>query len=216
MRAAASTSPPTGAAYSRRARAKRQQAVGRTAAFGRSQAAPAWRARRHSRRPPLPGRRPGTRLSGGCTRARPRSPWICASSALTPGTSGLPSNSLRIVDRGIERRGIAAAPGARAQVGVEVGGRRDAAGKMRRQRASSSTASVEGNTLKLGRDRRRLARIGHVARGILEADDTRRRMRREQALDQLDVPGQARLAPGSDRDRSGSAWRPSPLRSSSI
>ena len=34
--------------------------------------------------------------SGGFTRASAGSPWICASSALTPATSGLPSNSLRI------------------------------------------------------------------------------------------------------------------------
>jgi len=38
-------------------------------------------------------------------------------------------------------------------------------------RASINAASVDGNTAKFGRDRRRLARISHVARRILQSDD---------------------------------------------
>ena len=59
-------------------------------------------------------------------------------------------------------------------------------------RASRSTASVEGNTWKRRRDRRGFARIAHVAGGILQPDDAVAEGG-EQALDQRDVPGQPGL-----------------------
>ena len=70
------------------------------------------------------------------------------------------------------------------------------------ERASISTASVEGNTLKLRRYRRSGARIRHVARGILEPDDPRAEGV-EQALDQPDVPRQPGLGGKVIEDRCG-------------
>ena len=81
---------------------------------------------------------------------------------------------------GIEGAGVAIAPCPRAQVGIEVGRRGDAAGEGA-ARASISTASVEGNTLKPGAIFGGFARISHVARRILQSDDTRAE-RAEQAL----------------------------------
>src|SRR5262249_53123898 len=74
-------------------------------------------------------------------------------------------------DRRLERGGIAALPGARAEVGVEIGGGRDAAGERTRARLQQHRLG-RGEHLEARRYLGRLTRIGHVARGILEADDT--------------------------------------------
>ena len=68
------------------------------------------RARRRSRQLAAARSAAANGASGGATRAQPASLWICASVALTPDTSGLPSNSLRIVTA---RSSAAASPLAR-------------------------------------------------------------------------------------------------------
>ena len=86
--------------------------------------------------------------SGGFIRASAGSPWICDSSAFTPDTSGLPSNSLRMVTPA-----SSAALSPLAQASWQRSALRFAVAEMQPAkappRASSSTASVEGNTSKL-------------------------------------------------------------------
>ena len=82
-----------------------------------------------SRPPPARRSRSGNAARGGITRRQARSSWMWASSALTPDTSALPSNSLRIVTAA---SCAAASPCAKARAhrsAVEIGGRRDAAGE---------------------------------------------------------------------------------------
>ena len=127
---------------------------------------------------------------------------MCASSAFTPDTSGLPSNSLRIVTAA-----SSAALSPLLQASWQRSALRLAVAEMQPAkapaRASSSTASVEGKHVEAFRDRRGLARIVHVAGGILQADDAAAE-RVEQALHQRDVPVQAgllRVVIEIDRDR---------------
>ncbi len=89
---------------------------------------------------------------------------------LDAGDERLAVEQLADRDRGVERGGVAAcqARAHRSALRLAVAEMQPAKAPAR---ASSSTASVDGNTLKSRRDRRGLARIGHVAGGILQPDD---------------------------------------------
>src|SRR5215467_6146395 len=106
--------------------------------------------------------------SGGLTRDKLGSPWIWASSAFTPGTKGLPSNSLRIVTAASSavvspslqaRAQRSALRLAVAEMHPAKSPRREQAGFGRRE------------DCKALRDGRGRAGIGHVARGILQSGD---------------------------------------------
>ncbi len=152
---------------------------------------PASPARRHIRRSPRPCRRPGTAASGGATRAQPASLWICASVDLTPETSALPSNSLRIVTAASSAAVSPDAQAVLAEIGVEVRGRRDAAREDAGARLDQAGLG-RGEHVEALRHACGLARVSHVAGGILQADDAAF-VRVEQPREQLDVPGQAGL-----------------------
>ena len=111
-------------------------------------------------------------------------------------------------NRRFKRRRIALTPGARAQVGIEVGGGRNAAGEGASPRVHQRRLG-RGEHREVARDRRRGAGIGHVAGGILQPDDAARECFQE-PLDQRRRARAGPTSPGSDRDRAGSAWRRSP------
>ena len=141
--------------------------------------------------------------SGGFIRASAGSPWMCASSAFTPDTSGLPSNSLRIVTAASSAALSPLLQAQLAKIGVEIGGRRDAAGEGAGARIEQHRFGRRKHVEAL-RDRRGLARIVHVAGGILQARRCGVPKRVEQALHQRDVPVQAgllRVVIEIDRDR---------------
>ena len=127
---------------------------------------------------------------------------MCASSAFTPDTSALPSNSLRIVTA---RSSAAVSP--LLQASAHRSALRLAVAEMQPAnapaRASSKHRFGRGEHAEVRRDRRGVARIGHVAGGILQADDALAE-RVAQAAHQRDVPVQSRLLRESGRDRSGS------------
>ena len=165
----------------------------------------ACRAPGRSRRTARRGRPAENGASGGLTRASAGSAWICASSDFTPETSGLPSNSLRIVTAA-----SSAALSPLLQARWQRSALRLAVAEMQPanapSRASISTASVEGNTSKLLRDRRGLPRIGHVAGGNPSGPRCGCRSCRAGASPARRASA-GRTAAGSDRGRSGSACR---------
>src|SRR5262249_25188511 len=110
---------------------------------------------------------------------------------LHPRNERLAVEQLADGDGGIERAGIGAAPCPRAQVGVEIGGRGDAAGEHPRTRLHEHRFGRGGHVKARGK-RRYFARTSPVAGGIFEADDAGAK-RIDESLDQSDVPRQAGL-----------------------
>ena len=148
--------------------------------------------------------------SGGLTRASAGSPWICASSALTPATNGLPSNSLRIATAASS---AAVSPLLQARAhrsALQVGGGRDAAGEIAASRLEQR---------RLGRREHR--KIRSKSRRPSAHRPCRRRNPSVPRCGTETYPaagGSARRAragptsPGNDRDKAGSAFPPSPAR----
>src|SRR5262245_66319560 len=110
---------------------------------------------------------------------------------LHPRNQRLTVEQLADGDRGIERTGVARAPCPWGEVGVWIGGRGDAAGEHPRTRLHEYRFG-RGEHVEARGEPRRLARIGHIARRIFEADDARAEGL-DEALDQLDAPRQAGL-----------------------
>ena len=105
-------------------------------------------------------------------------------------------------DRGGECRAVALAPRPRAKVGVDVGGGGDAAGEEARARLHQHRFG-RGEHPESCSHLRRCARIGHVAGGVLQADNARAETVK-QPPDQLDAPRQPGLGGEVieiDRDR---------------
>src|SRR5512139_3573488 len=92
-------------------------------------------------------------------------------------------------NRRVERSGVALTPRARAQIGVEIGGRRDAARKKTRARIDQACFRGREDRKVLRYSRRGTGEC-HVAGGILQAHDADRK-RFQKTLDQCDMPGQS-------------------------
>ena len=204
MRTAAISSPPARGAYSRPVRPSQSDwRPLRGSRSNRPVPVPPAGGSGRSRRSRPPGRRPRTGLSGGLHPRQRRVAVDVRRAAPSRRTqTACPRTACGSPPRRRAPALVAAAPGARAQVGIQVGGRGNTARK-------GAGAGVEQHRLGRGehvearRQPGHLAGVGHVAGGILQPDDAAAE-RVEQPFDQRDMPVQAgllRVVVEIDRDR---------------
>ena len=129
---------------------------------------------------------------------------------LHAGNQRLAVEQLADRDRGVERGLVALAPGALAEIGVEVGGRRDAAGEGAVRARRAARLRSRGTRRSFSRSPRLRARSPCRRRNPSARRCGRRTCRAGASPARRASAG--RTAAGNDRDRSGSAFAPSPAR----